>query len=148
VRVRLKTDASAAKGIASRNGLGKARHIEVTQLRLQEKVRSDHCATGEPAERRARRWRLEGERDTPGSLAISYRKGESVFPGSGEGSDTDKQCGDHPLQSGDATTNTGPSRKAIRPRTAVNRSRTRSRVNVRTQELSQRRSFTHPEVYA
>ena len=32
------TDASAAKGIASRRGLGKVRHIEVSQLWLQEKV--------------------------------------------------------------------------------------------------------------
>ena len=32
------TDASAAKGIASRRGLGKVRHIELCQLWLQEKV--------------------------------------------------------------------------------------------------------------
>ena len=38
LRVRLRTDASAAKGIASRRGLGKIRHIEVNQLWLQEKV--------------------------------------------------------------------------------------------------------------
>ena len=38
LRVRLRTDASAAKGIASRRGLGKIRHIEVQQLWLQEKV--------------------------------------------------------------------------------------------------------------
>ena len=31
-------DASAAKSIASRRGLGKVRHIEVNQLWLQEKV--------------------------------------------------------------------------------------------------------------
>ena len=36
------TDASAAKGIASRKGLGKVRHIEVNQFGVQEKV-----ATGE-----------------------------------------------------------------------------------------------------
>ncbi len=36
--IKLKTDASAAKGIASRRGLGKVRHIEVSQLWLQEKV--------------------------------------------------------------------------------------------------------------
>ena len=35
-----KTDASAAKGIASRRGLGKVRHIEVNQLWLQDKVNS------------------------------------------------------------------------------------------------------------
>ena len=38
VGIRLRTDASAAKGIASRRGLGKVRHIEVNQLWLQEKV--------------------------------------------------------------------------------------------------------------
>ena len=32
------TDASAAKGIASRRGLGKVRHIEVNQLWVQERV--------------------------------------------------------------------------------------------------------------
>ena len=32
------TDASAAKGIASRRGLGKVRHIELCQLWLQNKV--------------------------------------------------------------------------------------------------------------
>ena len=36
--IKLCTDASAAKGIASRKGLGKARHIEVSQLWLQDKV--------------------------------------------------------------------------------------------------------------
>ena len=40
VTVRVRTDASAAKGIASRRGLGKIRHIEVHQLWLQEKVNS------------------------------------------------------------------------------------------------------------
>ncbi len=34
----LKTDASAAKGITSRRGLGKVRHLEVNQLWIQEKV--------------------------------------------------------------------------------------------------------------
>jgi len=38
INVRIRTDASAAKGIASRRGLGKIRHIEVNQLWLQEKV--------------------------------------------------------------------------------------------------------------
>jgi hypothetical protein len=32
------TDASAAKGIASRRGLGKIRHIELSQLWLQDRV--------------------------------------------------------------------------------------------------------------
>ena len=40
VRVRVSTDASAAKGIASRRGLGKVRHIEVHQLWVQERVAS------------------------------------------------------------------------------------------------------------
>jgi hypothetical protein len=105
VRVKLKTDAS---GIASRNGLGKVRHIEVNQLRLQEEVGSDHSATGEPAERRAQRRRLKGEQEClhPGESCDILL---AVLPGSGEGSDTDKQCGDNPLQSGDAATNATPS---------------------------------------
>lgn len=36
--ITLKTDASAAVGIASRRGMGKVRHIEVNQLWLQQKV--------------------------------------------------------------------------------------------------------------
>ena len=38
IGIRLKTDASAAKGIATRRGMGKVRHIEVNQLWLQEHV--------------------------------------------------------------------------------------------------------------
>jgi len=38
VGIKLLTDASAAKGIASRRGIGKVRHIEVSQLWLQAKV--------------------------------------------------------------------------------------------------------------
>ena len=34
----IKTDSSAAKGISSRRGLGKIRHIELCELWLQEKV--------------------------------------------------------------------------------------------------------------
>ena len=34
----LNTDASAALGIASRRGLGKVRHIDVSQLWLQQRV--------------------------------------------------------------------------------------------------------------
>ena len=37
-KVTVKTDASAAKGIASRRGSGKVRHIEVSQLWVQNKV--------------------------------------------------------------------------------------------------------------
>ena len=36
--IKINTDASAAKGIAMRRGLGKVRHIEVNQLWFQEKV--------------------------------------------------------------------------------------------------------------
>ena len=36
--IEVKTDASAAVGIASRRGLGRVRHIEVAQLWTQEKV--------------------------------------------------------------------------------------------------------------
>ena len=36
----LKTDSSAAKGIANRTGLGKVRHVEVARLWLQDKVRN------------------------------------------------------------------------------------------------------------
>ena len=38
VPIRIHTDASAAIGVASRIGIGKVRHIDVTQLWLQEKV--------------------------------------------------------------------------------------------------------------
>ena len=38
VKVRLRTDASTAKSIATRRGLGKVRHIEVALLWLQQKV--------------------------------------------------------------------------------------------------------------
>ena len=38
--IRINTDASAAKGIASRKGLGKVRHIEVNQLWIQDRVAS------------------------------------------------------------------------------------------------------------
>ena len=40
-RIVMCTDASAAKGIASRRGLGKVRHIELCQLWLQDKVAND-----------------------------------------------------------------------------------------------------------
>ena len=36
--IRISTDASAAKGIASRRGLGKVKHIELNQLWMQDKV--------------------------------------------------------------------------------------------------------------
>ena len=37
-RIRIKTDASVAKSLASKRGLGGIKHIEVNQLWLQEKV--------------------------------------------------------------------------------------------------------------
>ena len=37
-KLRVLTDSSAAKGIASRRGLGKVRHVEVNQLWIQDKV--------------------------------------------------------------------------------------------------------------
>ena len=37
-RIRIKTDASVAKSLAARRGLGGIKHIEVNQLWLQEKV--------------------------------------------------------------------------------------------------------------
>ena len=37
-RIWLKTDASVAKSISARRGIGKVRHIEVNQLWLQESV--------------------------------------------------------------------------------------------------------------
>ena len=39
VKIRISTDASAAKGITARRGAGKIRHIEVSQLWIQDKVR-------------------------------------------------------------------------------------------------------------
>ena len=36
--ITLKTDASAAKGIAMRRGMGKVRHIKVNQLWVQDKI--------------------------------------------------------------------------------------------------------------
>ena len=39
-RIRIHTDAAAAKAIASRKGLGKVRHIEVNQLWIQDRVGS------------------------------------------------------------------------------------------------------------
>ena len=42
VRIRVKTDASAAVGISMRSGLGKLRHMSTQQLWVQEKVRNMH----------------------------------------------------------------------------------------------------------
>ena len=39
-KIKIRTDASAAIGIANRIGVGKVRHIEVNQLRLQDKVQA------------------------------------------------------------------------------------------------------------
>ena len=40
IPITIRSDASAAIGIVMRRGLGKIRHIDVTQLWLQDKVRS------------------------------------------------------------------------------------------------------------
>ena len=39
LQIRVRTDSSAAKAIASRTGLGKVRHVEVAQVWVQEKKR-------------------------------------------------------------------------------------------------------------
>ena len=39
VSIRVNTDASAAKGIANRKGLGKVRHIAVNQLWIQDSLK-------------------------------------------------------------------------------------------------------------
>ena len=41
VRIHIKSDASAAIGIASRRGLGKIRHLEVSQVWLQQRVANE-----------------------------------------------------------------------------------------------------------
>ena len=41
ISIHIKSDASAAIGIASRRGLGKIRHLEVSQLWLQQRVASE-----------------------------------------------------------------------------------------------------------
>ena len=46
ISVNVKTDASAAKGIASRRGLGKVRHIDVSQLWLQDRVSKGEITIG------------------------------------------------------------------------------------------------------
>jgi hypothetical protein len=38
VAIKVNTDASAAKGMANRKGLGKVRHIVVNQLWIQDRV--------------------------------------------------------------------------------------------------------------
>ena len=38
VTIKVNTDASAAKGMANRKGLGKVRHIEVNQLWIQDRI--------------------------------------------------------------------------------------------------------------
>ena len=44
VGVVLHTDSAAAKGIGSRRGLSKVRHIELNQLWLQERSRRELCS--------------------------------------------------------------------------------------------------------
>ena len=56
--IALYTDSSAAKGIASRRGLGKVRHIELNELWLQDQV----------ARGRVRVFKVLGERNLADSL--------------------------------------------------------------------------------
>ena len=42
--ITIKTDASAAKGIATRKGLGKVRHLDCTDLWIQDAIRSGRIA--------------------------------------------------------------------------------------------------------
>ena len=66
-RVRVSTDASAAKGIASRRGLGKVRHIEVCQLWLQQKVQ----------EGKIRVWKVKGT-NNPAGLRTKHVNNETL----------------------------------------------------------------------
>ena len=46
VAIKVNTDASAAKGIANRKGLGKVRHIEVNQLWIQDRISKGDLVIG------------------------------------------------------------------------------------------------------
>ena len=66
-KLTIKTDASAAKGISSREGLGKVRHLEVSQLWLQEKVNNRDIMVE----------RVKGE-DNKADALTKYVGGESI----------------------------------------------------------------------
>ena len=69
IGVKLKTDASAAKGIATRRGMGKVRHIEVSQLWFQDKV-----AKGE-----IKVEKIDGVKNVADQLAKYMTKESSIF---------------------------------------------------------------------
>ena len=66
-RLRVKTDASVAKSLASRRGLGGIRHIEVNQLWLQEKVNNGTIEIE----------KVKGEINRSDALT-KYKDGESI----------------------------------------------------------------------
>ena len=66
-RLRVKTDASVAKSLASRRGLGGIRHIEVNQLWLQEKVNNGEMEIE----------KVKGETNRADALT-KYKDGESI----------------------------------------------------------------------
>ena len=66
-RLRIKTDASVAKSLASRRGLGGIRHIEVNQLWLQEKVNNSELEIE----------KVKGEINRADALT-KYKDGESI----------------------------------------------------------------------
>ena len=66
-RLRVKTDASVAKSLASRRGLGGIRHIEVNMLWLQEKVNNGTIEIE----------KVKGEINRSDALT-KYKDGESI----------------------------------------------------------------------
>ena len=66
-RLRIKTDASVAKALASRRGLGGVRHIEVNQLWLQEKVNNSDIEIE----------KVKGETNKSDALT-KYKDGEAI----------------------------------------------------------------------
>jgi hypothetical protein len=67
LRIRMFTDSAAAKGIMTRRGLGKLRHIEVGYLWLQDAV----------AEKRLLVHKCKGE-DNPADLGTKYLAGDVI----------------------------------------------------------------------
>ena len=66
-RLRVKTDASVAKSLAARRGLGGIRHIEVNQLWLQEKVNKNEIEVE----------KVKGQ-DNLSDALTKYKDGESI----------------------------------------------------------------------
>ena len=65
--VSLNTDASAAKGIASRRGLGKVRHVELSELWIQERVARGQITI----------WKISGSENASDSLT-KHSSGERI----------------------------------------------------------------------